>query len=129
MWLIIILFAIVVLTIAAAIQGLVLQIAFKIVTKDTPAFGDAFKTCFAAIIVNALLSYVFWQTEMESILAQAIGVCAGIIVYAIAISMFIATELKQAIVISLIMTGIWYMINFMFLGIVAGLNAPGAVGG
>ena len=60
---------------------------------------------------------------------MSIVICIGIIIYTIAISMFIATELKQAIVIALIMTGIWFMINFMFLGIVAGLNTPGAVGG
>ena len=122
MWLILIIGVGLGLIIATTIQAWILQIAFKIATKETPTFGDAFKTCLVAIIASFLISLGLWQTEMDPVLMEALGVCASIIVYTIAISMFIATELKQALIISIIMAGLAWMLSFMLQLFLAGMT-------
>jgi hypothetical protein len=117
------------LLIGSTIQGWILQVAFKIATKKAPAFSDAFKTCFLALIVTVLINLGIGQIEMAMVLLEIIGICVGIIVYTLAISMFIATELKQALIISILMTGIGWLLRLVLLGFLAGVNAPSAVGG
>ena len=122
MWLILIIGVGLGLMIATTIQAWILQLAFKIATKETPTFGDAFKTCLVAMIAGFLVSLGLWQTEMNQVLQQVLGVCAGIIVYTIVISMFIATELKQALIISIIMAGLGWLLTFILQLSLAGMT-------
>jgi hypothetical protein len=129
MWVFIAIVAVIGLTFGSVIQGWILQIAFKIATKEAPAFGEAFKTCFLAIIVNFLIGLGLMQSGMDLVLVEILGVCVGIIVYTIAISMFLAAELKQALIVSIIMAVIGWLLMFLLQLATAGINDPGVVGG
>jgi len=124
-----ILIALIFVAIASIVQAWILQASFKIVIKDTPTFGNAFKTCFVAqilsIIAMILIALIVLGPDGEGVVAmQILAQLATLIIYVLLISMFIGTDLLRAALIAIVMT----VINFLLSVILGEIVASYALG-
>lgn len=82
----------------ALLMALVVMLAGKIVVKEAPPYGEAFKACFIAAIANGLVSYAFTLGMGED--AILIPTIAGIVVayaaYTLSIHKIIGYTLGQS---------------------------------
>ncbi len=104
------------------IVGLITMLAAKMVVKEAPEFGDAFKACFFAAIVNGLVQFALGIAMPESpflILGASLLLTYG--VYVVLFQMIIGYTLGQAaavaavasLVLLILVIGIGFLIGLV----------------
>ena len=104
-----VLVAVVFIAVASIVQSWILQASFKIVAKDTPTFGNGFKTCFTAQGLSTAaivgLSILLVGPEGEGKWAiDALRPLTMFVLFSLFISMFIGTTLSKAATIAFVLT-------------------------
>jgi hypothetical protein len=104
-----VLVAVVFIAVASIVQSWILQASFKIVAKDTPTFGNAFKTCFTVQVLSTAaivgLSILLIGPEGEGKWAiDALRPLTMFVLFSLFISMFIGTTLSKSVTIAFVLT-------------------------
>lgn len=103
-------FLIIVAAISGLIVGTVTMIAGKLVLKDPPDFGDAFKACFYAAIVNGASQFVLGLTmgEGNEWLILGISLALTYVVYVFMFMSIIGYTLGQALAVGAVALAITF---------------------
>ncbi|MFG0246557.1 MAG: hypothetical protein ACF8MF_10970 [Phycisphaerales bacterium JB052] len=107
-------FGLVTLIIAAAISGLIVglvtMIAGKLVLQDPPEFGDAFKACFYAAIVNGVSQFVLGLAmgEGNEWLILSVSLALTYVVYVFMFMSIIGYTLGQALAVGAVALAITF---------------------
>ncbi|MCH2134334.1 MAG: hypothetical protein MK116_11340 [Phycisphaerales bacterium] len=88
--------------IVAAILALVLMVAVKIVFKQHPDYGDAFKTALVALVAEWLLGMTgMFEPDAGGAVLQII---VSFFIWAVVISMFMAFTIGRSLLVALVFT-------------------------
>ncbi|MBL4590623.1 MAG: hypothetical protein JKY96_01550 [Phycisphaerales bacterium] len=122
------------LLIGAAIQGvivgLITMLASKVVVNEAPEFGDAFKACFYAALVNAGVQIVLGFVMPDSTYAiLGISLVASYAVYVILFQTIIGYTLGQAAAVAAVATAFMLALIIGFGILLAALGTGAVVAG
>jgi hypothetical protein len=116
--------ALISILIGALIFSVILQLACKVVIKDTIEFGDAYKSAIVACAILVLGDYAL--LEMFDGTAYIVArLVSAFLVWALVLMIVVGLEVVQSLLIALVFMGITYAVIFLF-GLF--LSAGAAVG-
>jgi hypothetical protein len=110
-----------------AIVGLIVMLAGKIVVKQAPDYGDAFKACFYSALAGALIQFgLGYVLDPEAIwLALGISLLVSYAIYVITFQTIIGYTLGQAAAVAAVATV--FLFGAVFgIGMIIGLLSAGA---
>lgn len=118
-----ILFAILVLVIAAAIGGLIIMLATKIVFKQTIEFGSAFKVALISFLVSAVLNFLIAMAMGEdlAIVSQLLSMVVGFVVMTLVYDREVGVGLPKAALVALIVYAIYLALSVLMGLLIAGI--------
>ena len=115
-------FVIIAAAISGLIVGLITMIAGKLVLKDPPEFGDAFKACFYAALVNFGVNMVlgFAMPDANEWLVMGISLALTYAVYVLMFMSMIGYTLGQALAVGAVALAITFGL-MIGIGVVLGV--------
>ena len=109
--------------IGALIVALVLQLSFKLVNGEAPDYGTAYKASFFPLLINDFISRLLLDMIDGVNTRFIIGIVIALILWSLSISIFIDTNIVKAILVTVIMVILSWLILLimaMLLGVLSG---------
>ncbi|MBO6512691.1 MAG: hypothetical protein JJ974_01845 [Phycisphaerales bacterium] len=113
--------------VSGLIVGLFVMLAGKLLLKEAPEFGDAFKACFFAALVGAIVQFGLEMALADSsvLLLVGISLLASYVIYVILFQTIIGYTMGQAAAVAAVALGVMFVI-MLGVGIVIGILAAAA---
>ena len=119
--------ALISIVIGALIFSLILQLACKIVIKDTIEFGDAFKSSIVACAVLVLGDYALLEL-FDGTGYTIARLVSFLLVWALVLMIVVGLELVQSLLIALVFTLVSYGLVFL-VGLIRMVGSAGGASG
>lgn len=100
--------------ISGLIVGLVVMLAGKLLLKEAPDFSDAFKACFFAALVGAIVQFGLGMAlaDTSELMLLGISLVASYIIYVILFQTIIGYTFGQAAAVAAAAIGVMFAIYF-----------------
>ncbi len=111
--------------ISGLLVGLVVMLAGKLVLKEAPEFGDAFKACFFAALVGAFVQFILGiaMADASQLLSTGLSMLATYIIYVILFQTIIGYTMGQAMAVAAVAIAVMLAIAISIGVILAGTGA------